>query len=468
MTTQAKDSSRLLGPVMCTALVVGNMIGSGIFLLPASLSSYGLANSGSAWLFTASGAVLLALVFAGLSRALPGAAGPYVYTRMAFGDLPAFLVAWGYWISVWAGNAAIATGSVSYLADLVPAINNPGVAPLVTISAVWVLTGVNILGARTAGAVQVATTVMKLLPLFVVAGIGVFLLLTADSRIGIALQASPPVTLGAFTAAATFTLWPLLGFESASVATQRVRNPERIIPRATVIGAALVAIVYIIACSAVQILIPPAELAQSNAPFADVARLFFGGAVGHWVALFAAISGFGALNGWILLQGELPLQMARDGVFPRFFASESRYQTPAKALCLSSALLTGLVLLNYQKSMVEVFNYIVLIASFSTLVLYFACALAALKLLHEGRLPALGGRTAGLAMCGALGGGYALWAIVGAGLSVDTKLCDGALLCWTPWLQNPVYMGTALILLGLPVYFGMRWRAGLKAKGFAS
>src|SRR6478736_1654473 len=137
MTTQGKDGSRLLGPVMCTALVVGNMIGSGIFLLPASLSSYGLANSGSAWLFTASGAVLLALVFAGLSRALPGAGGPYVYTRMAFGDLPAFLVAWGYWISVWAGNAAIATGSVSYLADLVPQINNPGVAPLVTISAVW-------------------------------------------------------------------------------------------------------------------------------------------------------------------------------------------------------------------------------------------------------------------------------------------------------------------------------------------
>jgi len=164
-----KDTSRLLGPWMCTALVVGNIIGSGVFLLPAALSPYGLANSTSAWLFTASGAVILACVLAGLSRGLPGAAGPHAYARTAFGELPAFLIIWGYWISVWAGNAAIATGSVSYLAELFPVISErPGAAPLVTVSAVWLLTDVNVLGARAAGGVQVVTTVMKLLPLFVI------------------------------------------------------------------------------------------------------------------------------------------------------------------------------------------------------------------------------------------------------------------------------------------------------------
>jgi APA family basic amino acid/polyamine antiporter len=279
------------------------------------------------------------------------------------------------------------------------------------------------------------------------------------------VHASPPLSLGAFTAAATLTLWPLLGFESASVATERVRDPARMIPRATIIGAALAAVVYIIASSTVQILIPADELAKSNAPFADVARLFFGEAAGHWLALFAAISGFGALNGWILLQGELPFQLARDGVFPRFFARESRYQTPARALCVSSALLTGLMLLNYDKSMVEVFNFVILIASFSSLVMYLGCAAAALKLAHGGQLQAARGSTAALAVCAALGCGYALWAIVGAGISVDAAQCQGALLCWATWSKNPVYLGSAMIALGLPVYYAMRWRAGLRAEG---
>ena len=456
MNTQATDTSRLLGPWMCTALVVGNMIGSGIFFLPASLAPYGLGNATSAWLFTASGAVLLACVFAGLSRGLPGAAGPYAYTRMAFGELPAFLIAWGYWISVWTGNAAIATGGVAYLSNLFPAIGAPGVAPIVSLSVIWLLTGVNVLGARTAGGVQVATTVMKLIPLFIVAGVGLYLLLRGDARIAVAVHASSPVTLGAFTAAATLTLWPLLGFESANVATARVRDASRVIPRATIMGAGLAAVVYIIASSAVQILIPADELAKSTAPFADVVRIFFGDAVGRWIALFAVISAFGALNGWTLLQGEVPYQLARDGVFPRFFAVESRFHTPARALCLSSALVTGLVMLNYDKGLVEVFNFVLLISSFSTLVLYFVCALAALQLLRTGRLPVASGRTAVLAVCALLGGGYALWAIAGAGISTDAQLCGGELLCWAPWLKNPVYMGSVLIALGLPVYLAMR------------
>ena len=459
MNTPARDTSRLLGLWMCVALVVGNMIGSGIFLLPASLAPYGIGNSTSAWLFTASGAVVLALVFAGLSRGVPGAASPYVYTRAAFGELPAFLVVWGYWISVWAGNAAIATGSVSYLADLFPAIGTrPGVAPFVTISVIWLLTGVNVLGARTAGGVQIVTTLMTLLPLLAVAGIGVLILLRRDEHIGVAVHAAAPVSLGAFTAAATLTLWPLLGFESASVAAERVRDPARVIPRATILGAALTALIYILASSAVQILIPAAELAKSNAPFADVARPFFGDAAAHWIALFAAISGFGALNGWILLSGEMPFQFARDGIFPRAFAVETRRHTPARALCLSSALVTGLVLLNYQKSLVEVFNFVILVASFATLVLYLASALAALKLLRTRALQLPRG-SAWLATCAVLGTGYSLWAIVGAGLSIDAGVCDGALLCWTPWAKNPAGLGTLLIVLGVPVYYAMRWRA---------
>ena len=118
---------------MSIALVVGNMIGSGIFLLPASLAPYGL-NSIVAWLLSAAGAIALAVVLSRLSRAFPDGGGPYAYTHAAFGPLAAFLVAWGYWINVWVGNAAIATGAVSYLVPFAPRIGaDPHVSAAVVV-----------------------------------------------------------------------------------------------------------------------------------------------------------------------------------------------------------------------------------------------------------------------------------------------------------------------------------------------
>jgi APA family basic amino acid/polyamine antiporter len=461
MNAAANDKSHLLGFWMCTALVAGNMIGSGIFFLPASLAPYGIANSTAAWLFTASGAVVLALVFAGLGRALPGGSA-YACTRLAFGDLTAFIVMWSYWIATWAGNAAIATGSVSYLAGLFPVIGKPGVAPVVTLTVIWLLTFVNVRGTRMAGGVQLVTTILKLVPLFAIAGIGAWLLLRGDARVAATVQAAPATTLGAFTAAATLTLWPLLGFESASVAAERVRDPARVIPRATILATVLAALVYIVASSAVQIVVPAAELAKSAAPFADTARPFFGGAVADALALFAVISGFGALNGWILLTGEMAFQFARDGIFPAYFATQSPQRTPARALYLSSALVTGLVALNYEKSMAEVFGFVILVSSFGSLVLYLVAALGALQLIRT-RQVSLPGRTAALAVCAVLGTGYALWAMFGAGLSIDPAACGDAPVCWTPWLKNPVVLGVLLILAGLPVFHGMRRRGAVRA-----
>src|SRR5262245_27570493 len=122
-TPEPTSAPRQLGFWMCLALVVGNMIGSGIFLLPSSLAPYGL-NSILGWLMTAVGALMLAIVFAQLSRVYPQAGGPYVYPRVAFGECAGYLMAWGYWMSVWVGNAAIAIGTVAYLAELVPVIKS--------------------------------------------------------------------------------------------------------------------------------------------------------------------------------------------------------------------------------------------------------------------------------------------------------------------------------------------------------
>jgi len=387
----------LLGFWMCVALVVGNSIGSGVFLLPASLAPYGL-NSVVAWGFTSAGALLLAVVFASLSRSFPHAGGPYGYVKHAFGPLTAFLMVWGYWISIWVGNVAIATGAVSYLTPLMPWIANvPGASVGVTLFALWLLTLVNCYGIKESGRVQSVTTVLKLMPLIAISLLGLFAVRSATVK----AAAGIPLSTGATTAAATQTLWALLGLESATIPASKVRDPGRIIPRATLVGTAVTALICVIACTTVLLLVPPAQLASSNAPFVDVATHFWGVGAGKVLAVFAAISGFGALNGWILLQGELPNVLAKNGVFPRIFSRDSRRLTPIFSLVFTSVLVSILILMFYQQSMVRVFTFMTLLS---------------------------------IAVVAALATVFSVWAIVGAGL-------------------EPMVWGAALLAVGAPVYW---------------
>ena len=424
-----------IGFWMCVALVVGNSIGSGVFLLPASLAPFGL-NSITAWAFTACGAILLAIVFARLSRAYPQAGGPYAYVNVAFGPFTAFIVAWGYWISIWVGNAAIATGAVSYLSPLMPWIANvPGASALVTLFFLWLLTFVNWYGIRASGWVQSVTTVLKVLPLLAVAALGIVSVRSAN----VAAAAGVPLSVSGTTAAATLTLWALLGLESATIPADKVRNPSRTIPVATLLGTVITVLICIIACTTVLLLVPPRILAQSNAPFVDLARAFWGDSAAKLLAVFAAISGFGALNGWILLQGELPNAMAKNGVFPAIFARENSRRTPSFALLFSSGLVTVLILMNYQKSMVSVFTFMILLSTTACLVLYLLCSLALLRLQWTGQIglgaPRKG--TVAMAVVGVIATAYSLWAIIGAGVEA-------------------VLWGAVLLLLGVPLYFLVR------------
>jgi APA family basic amino acid/polyamine antiporter len=423
----------LLGFWMCVALVVGNSIGSGVFLLPASLAPYGL-NSVIAWGLTACAAVLLAIVFAQLSRAYPQAGGPYAYVHLAFGPFTAFIVAWGYWISIWVGNAAIATGAVSYLTPLMPWIDSvPGTSAAVTLFFLWALTAVNVYGIKASGWVQSVTTVLKVLPLLAISALGLFSVRSAT----VAAAAGVPLSLSGTTAAATLTLWALLGLESATIPASKVRDPGRTIPKATLLGTVITALVCIIACTTVLLLVPPQRLAQSNAPFVDLASAFWGAAAGKILAVFAAVSAFGALNGWILLQGELPNVMAKNGVFPQIFARDSARDTPTFALLFSSGLVTVLILMNYQKSMVSVFTFMILLSTTACLVMYLFCSLALLRLQWTGQMSTSRGRTVPLAIVGVIATFYSLWAIIGAG-------------------SDAVLWGSVLLALGAPLYFLVR------------
>jgi APA family basic amino acid/polyamine antiporter len=418
---------------MATALVVGNMIGSGVFLLPASLGPYG-AVSMVGWLFSSAGAMLLALTFAWLARDLPRAGGPYAWTRATFGDFPAFLVAWGYWLSICAGNAAIAVAMVSYVGfHTIIGAAGPGVGAALAVGSVWALTWVNARGVRTAGGVQVATTVLKLVPLVAV---GTFGLMFAEWENFTPFNPSGRSTFGAVSATAALTLWAFLGLESATIPADEVEHADRTIPRATLLGTAIAAVVYILGTVAVMGVLSPAAVATSTAPFADAAERIWGHWASHAVALGAAVSCFGALNGWILLQGQVPLATAADGLFPTVFGRRSSRGTPTAALVLSSVLVTLIVAANYTKGLVGAFTFIILLATLTTLIPYaFSSMALVVSDLRQRRAPPARRITVAL-----LAFAFSVWAIVGSG-------------------AQTVMWGCVLLLLGVPVYAGMRRRA---------
>ena len=254
---------------MCVALVVGNTIGVGIFMLPASLAPYGM-NALPAWLITTVGCVFIAWVFAGLARTFADDDGPYAYTARAFGGFVAFILMWCYWISTWVTNAVLATGVTGYLSFFFPQLGvNHSLAAATAVSFVWLFVLINILGARTAGWVQVLTTVLKLVPQVGVIALGVWAFLAPHAEPVVHVPPTP-LSLSAVIAASTLALYAMLGVESAAMPAGRVKDPGRTIPRATFIGTLLVAVIYICVSMVPMLLIPQTELAASNAPFADL------------------------------------------------------------------------------------------------------------------------------------------------------------------------------------------------------
>lgn len=425
-------SKRRLGLATTTSIVLGNMVGSGIFLLPASLAVYG-AYSLWGWGFSTVGALLLAWVFSSLSRRLPRAGGPYAYPRAAFGDFAGFLVAWIYWLSILGTNAAIAVAFASYLSVFVPALaTQPLLGGLAAIAAVWVLTGINIWGVRAAGNMQLITVILKITPVLALALFGIFYFnpdLLTTSHV-------TDTPLSAINTTAAFTMWAFLGLECATVPAGHVKNPEKTIPRATLLGTAIAAAFYILATTVVMGIIPAGSLAHSNAPFADAAKVLWGNWGAYVIAVAAIISCFGALNGWLLMQGQFPQAVAQDGLFPKLFATNWRRGTPALGMVFSSVLASLLILANYSHGLVAMFNTIILLTTFFVLAPYMFCAMAEIVL---GRGAA---RVKGVVFS-CIAFAFALWASAGTG-------------------KDSLYWGTLLMLVGIPIYVWQKRQQAVK------
>lgn len=429
----ASAKAHQFGLPTATALVVGSVIGTGVFALPSALAAYGPISL-VAFVLVTVGAMALAMTLGALSKRVPGSGGPYVYARDAFGDFGGFLNAWSYWITAWAGNAAIVVAWVGY----VEVFWNSGHAKVWSIAiamlGLWIPALVNLSGLRNIGAAQVVTTVLKFIPLLFMATVG--LLFVKAHNFG-AFNASGTSAGGAISAAAAIALFSYLGIETASVVAGRVRDPKRNVARATILGTIGCAVVYILGTVTVFGTVPNAALRKSTAPFTDSANAIFGG---HWagdtVAVVAIISGIGALVGWTLIVAEMPQAAARDRLFPARFAIENRRGVPAFGIVVSTLLASGLTVISYTR-FDKVFVTIVLLSVVTAVIPYLFSAAAQLYwLLTRGRAtdwPHLV-RDAGVSTIALA---FSFWSLAGSG-------------------YQAVYYGTFCVFLGVPVYVWMK------------
>ncbi|MEU6086536.1 amino acid permease [Streptomyces sp. NPDC047085] len=404
--------ARRFGLPVATALVMGNIIGGGIFLLPASVAPFGTVSLLAFAVLTV-GAIALALVFGRLAERTPLTGGPYVYARETFGDFAGFLTAWSYWITTWVSNAALAVAAVGYLDVLIPVNGHRWTACLAALVILWLPALSNLAGTRYVGAVQLVSTVLKFAPLLLVAVGGLFFF--DPHNLG-PFHAGGGSAMGAVSASAAILLFSYLGVESAAVSAGEVENPRRNVGRATVIGTAGAALVYLLGTLSVFGTVPHGRLVTSTAPFSDAVNAMFGGSWGGWaVALAALVSMTGCLNGWTLLSAQTPYAAAQDGLFPAAFARRRR-GVPTVGVLVTVVLASLLTVYNYASGSGKVFESLVLITTFTATVPYLLAAAAQIFHLVSGRRDQVDrARLVRDSVIAAVAAGFSMWLIAGSG-----------------------------------------------------
>ncbi|MER5732590.1 amino acid permease [Streptomyces sp. NPDC002138] len=433
----AGPHARRFGLPVATCLVMGNIVGGGIFLLPASVAPFGTISL-VAFGILSLGAIALALVFGRLAGRLPQTGGPYVYARAAFGDFAGFLAAWSYWITTWVSNAALAVAAVGYLAVLFPAVGaHPWSMCLGALAVQWLPALANLAGTRYVGAVQLVATVLKFAPLLLIAVGGLFFFDPANLG---PFRATDQSAVGAVSASAAILLFSYLGVESAAVSAGEVRDPARNVGRATILGTVGAATVYLLGTVAVFGLVAHDTLVSSEAPFTDAVNAMFGGTWGGTlVACAAVVSMIGALNGWTLLSAQTPYAAAKDGLFPKAFERKRR-GVPVVGVIVTVVLASALTVYNYTAGTRGVFEMLVLVTTFTATVPYLLSTAAQIHFLVSGQGERVApGRLARDGILACLAFGFSMWLVAGSGYAA-------------------VYQGVLFLFAGVLVYAVMSAR----------
>ena len=422
------NSTKKLGFWAATSLVVGSMIGSGIFSLPIALAGFG-GISLFGWLIAAAGAFTIAKIMIQLSKIIPTTGGPYAFSRAGFGDLLGFLIGWGYWLSIMTTNAALVMTIISYLGVFFPVlIENTFFGLGVGILILWAVTGINGHSLKAAGKTQLVATILKIIPLAIITIGGLFFINWSHFS---PLNISGQSTFQAITVTTAYCLFAFLGLEAATIPAGSIQSPEKTVPRATLLGTVFVTIIYMLSSFSLFAVLPPEAVANTVSPFSDAASKIWGANAMYFVAAGACISALGTLNGWVLMQGQMSLGVAKDGLFPKAFARVNKNLSPTFGIVVSSVIATVLVLLNQSKGLSGIYRYMVLLTTVLNLVAYiFSIAAFALFTAEKkyGLKPSLTN-----VILSIVAFGFSIWMIIGSG-------------------ETAVMAGFIGLLAGIPVY----------------
>lgn len=431
-----------IGLFIATALVTGNMMGSGIFMLPATLASKsGPGATILAWLVTGIGSILLALSFANLGSRIPKAGGPYEYSKLAFGDFIGFINAWLYWNGSWIGNAAVVIAVASYSSALFPILSQNHLAAfLYTSGILWIFTIINIIGVKKAGSTQTTITVFE---------VCLFLFFIIVSAVHFKSSNVMPLFpsgkgMNTLSAAATSTLWAFVGLETASITAEEIKNPERNVKLSTIFGILIAVVMYLAINLLAMGAMPQGQLAKSASPIADILKQFLGKNIANVIIVGSVVSVLGTTVGWLLSTARVAYAAGKDGLFPEIFSKvHPKYKTPHVSLIIGSVLVNLLLLMNYTKSLVSAFNFIILLATLSFLPVYAFTAASEMMLLIK--------RNKNVSVLGfiknsiipLLGFAYAMWTIYGSG-------------------AETVMYGFIMLMCGIPFYIYMKYKNNSK------
>ena len=416
------------------SLVMGNMIGAGIFMLPVSLSKYG-SISIFGWIISGIMAFILASIFRKLSKKYPGESGPFHYTEKSFGKFIGFFVIWGYWISILLVNASLAIAVTSYSTIFIKNLNDPVLSLSFAVFIIILIGIINAFGIKKVGQFQFITTILKIIPLLATIIIGFFVFNLSNFT---PINISTETNLEALTITTALTFFAFLGIESATIPADGIKNPKSTIPKATMIGTSLTFLIYVLSSIAIIGIMSPSEIVLSNAPYADAMGFVLGESAKSIIAIFAIISGLGCLNGWTLLQIEIPRSLAKKKLLGSIFSDKGSNRVPTKGLIISIILVIILLCLNYTKGLTNIFTYLILTSTFCTLILYLFISLSEIINVFKNK-KSLSEYSGSLAT-GIFAFLFCIWMIIGVGI-------------------ESIISGIILLSLSIPIYIYQKYYA---------
>lgn len=366
-----------VGVLGAAALVAGSMVGSGVYLLPATMGAIG-SISILGWLVATLAAVSIAGVFILLSSEVAGAEGIPGYVKAGLGSFFGAQTAVLFWVSSWTGTVAVALAAAGAAGFLIPALAEPTARLVFTIAVIWTAVGLSWIGPRAVARTEGFTLGIGLLPVILAASLG-WMFFRSD--VFMASWNPTNLSLGqAVGGSALNAFWAFLGLECAAAAAGVVRDPTRNVPRATMLGVLGAAVLYIAATTAIAGILPAHVLSASNAPFADAARATLGAAFGAAIAVCAFLRTGGCVTGWTLVIAETSRGAADQGVFPGVFRTRPGERVSPINLITAGGLMTAVALATADPSLGKQFSTIINAVSLLSLYTYLLAALSLIRI----------------------------------------------------------------------------------------